>query len=187
MLDLAGNENLITLDCGKNPLKNVVLSTNKNLKELLCKGAGLTALDLSHNGAVVYLDCSENRLAALDLSNLGQLSYLDCSHNNLAALNLIQNNSVKNIGLFGNKLSACEIDNLFHQLPVQHAEPGKIFLKYDEISLPGTDGCREYIATGKNWQVLLIFLEPCGDQSHGHHYHLIPREINNTGNYTCSE
>jgi len=188
-LNLKANKYLTKLDCGMNPLETICLSSNKKLKELICRGTNLNELDLSFNDSIENLDCSENRLENLCLANLELLSVLDCRHNHLSELDISTNNrSLKHVLLEGNKFAACEIDNLFRQLPSHDTEPGIIFLKYGEISLPGTDGCREYIATEKNWKVMSIFLEPCEDpESHGHHFHEIMQDINNSGNYVCND
>jgi hypothetical protein len=187
-LNLSGNEKLETLDCGENSLKQLNVSKNKNLKELNCNDLNLKKLDISHNSALEHLNCAGNRLTDLDVSKLAQLTDLNCGNNQLAALNLTSNPALSRLGLYGNDFSACEIDHIFRQLPALNSDLGSVCLKYGEMSLPGADRCREYIATTKQWQVISIFLEPCTDESHGdHHFHEIPSEINNTGNYECDE
>lgn len=103
------------------------------------------------------------------------IGVINCSHNDLTSLDL-SNVLSYGISLYGNKFSACALDSMFSQLRDGSTLTldFNVFVKDGDISLPGTDGCREYIATDKNWDVF--------DYSNGN-----PVKIDNTGHYTCEE
>ncbi|MBQ6944392.1 MAG: leucine-rich repeat domain-containing protein, partial [Ruminococcus sp.] len=89
--DLTGIEyfsKLKRLNCGRNQLTELDLSTLTALEHLECYDNQLTTLDVSNLTALTILDCGENQLTELDLSMLTALEYLDCYDNQLTTLNV---------------------------------------------------------------------------------------------------
>ena len=81
--------NLEDLECSKNTLGRLDLSSNSKLKALLCENCGLTELKVNGCKWLEVLDCSGNQLSTLDLSKNIVLQMLNVSYNNgLSALDL---------------------------------------------------------------------------------------------------
>lgn len=174
-LNLSGNTELLYLVCNNNQLNLLDVSKNTNLKWLICDHNHLSVVDVSNNGDLGILSCSNNNLNELYLYTTKMIGVIDCSHNNLTSLDLSDVLSYR-ISLQGNKFSACALDSILTQLRDGSSLTlnFSVYIKDGEVSLPGTDGCREYIATNKNWKVL--------DFNSGN-----PIEIDNAGRYSCDE
>lgn len=174
-LDLSGNTELLYLVCNNNQLNLLDVSKNINMKWLICDHNYLSVVDVSNNGDLDILSCSNNNLKELYLYTAKMIGVIDCSHNYLNSLDLSNVLSYR-ISLYGNQFSTCALDSILTQLRDGSSLilNFSIYIKDGEASLPGTDGCREYIATDKNWKVL--------DFNSGN-----PIEINNTGRYSCEE
>ena len=93
MTTLKGIENfpnLLSLDCGGNPLTELDVSGNAKLETLLCSENSLTTLNLSGNTSLKILSCARNKLTSLTISNCNSLAQLSCENNSLTALDITQ-------------------------------------------------------------------------------------------------
>lgn len=187
-LKLSGCKELQHLFCANNQLEELNLSENTSLWLLECGQNKLSAIDISNNTALQVLSCPDNQLKAVDVSHNKGLDAIDCSNNELSSLDLSQVSPFQ-LFLYGNEFSACALDSIFTQL-----REGKnmndlnqspelrlslawlycVFVKNGDVSLPGADGCREYIATDKYWKVL-------------DYNNRDTLDINNAGRYVCDE
>jgi len=84
------------------------------------------------------------------------LTKLYCYNNpQLNSLNIVGNNAIKNIYIYGCNFSACGLDSIFRDLPqCLPTDSAKILIKSNSSTNPGTDGCRDTIASHRNWAVL---------------------------------
>ena len=101
---------LISLDCSRNDLTELDVSSNTALVESICFSNYLSALDLSSNTALTYLDCDGNNLTTLDVSSNTALTYLDCSYNHLMALDVSKNTSLVYLGCRSNRFTALDVN-----------------------------------------------------------------------------
>lgn len=185
-LDLSENTELLYLICNNNQLSLLDVSKNTKLMRLGCDYNELSTIHLSNS--LELFSCSNNNLKELDLSGTRVLESINCSYNELTSLDL-SNTFTFQLLLYGNNFSACALDSIFSQLydrkitnDIRHSPELRlslawlfsVFVKDGDVSLPGADGCREYIATDKNWKVM--------DINSGN-----PIEIDNTGRYSCDE
>lgn len=137
-LDVSAAPDLVTLDCGKNILRNINVSANKNLRSLMASDVRLSVLDVSANKRLTYLNCSYNYLKTINLTNNINLSNLNISDNLLDQLDLSKQKSLRTLNLSGNrfrqlevkgfteikfldvtynKLDACALNELYAHLP----------------------------------------------------------------------
>ena len=89
-LDLSTNLLLFSLGAAENQLAFLNVSNNINLKGLSCEDNQLTSLDISNNINLEELGCNYNQLTSLDVSNNMILDNLFCSQNNITELDLSQ-------------------------------------------------------------------------------------------------
>jgi transcriptional antiterminator Rof (Rho-off) len=92
---IASFSNLTNLDCSKNNLSNLDLSSNTSLAWLNCSRNNLISLDLSKNSSLYYLNSSSNNLSSLDMSKNPLLIRLFCNYNSLVSLNVKNGNNAK--------------------------------------------------------------------------------------------
>lgn len=185
-LNVSNNKELFYFSCSNNPLSQLDISENIQLITLNCNHMNLSTLDLSENRNLTSVSCFNNRLKNIVLNANQELRRLYCHNNELTSLD-VSDTYIPILHLWGNRFSACGLDSLFNQLReiVIKEEPGHlpkkrlsidltpgIFIKAGEITNPGADGCREYIATNKNWDVLDLNSNT---------------PINNAGYYVCGE
>ena len=104
-LDVSSNTALAYLECSESQLTTLNIGSNTKLKSLICSKNQLTSLDVSGNTALKDLVCSENRLATPNLSINPALENLDCSKNQLTGLDLSGNAALKNLDCSGNQLT----------------------------------------------------------------------------------
>jgi len=121
-LDLSTNLLLFSLDAAENQLAFLNVSNNINLKGLGCEDNQLTSLDISNNINLEELGCEDNQLTSLDVSNNMMLDNLFCSQNNITELDLSQ-------CLVLEKLKC-----LSNQLVCLHLKAGNNFASIDQIN-----------------------------------------------------
>jgi hypothetical protein len=92
-----GNTNLTYLNCGKNMITTLDLTSKVALTTLYCGSNQLGNLDVSQNTALTTLECWGNQLTGLDVSQNTALTFLDCNSNQLTGLNTNTNNALKNL------------------------------------------------------------------------------------------
>jgi internalin-related protein len=176
--DLYIDANLGILNCAHNQIETLfVKDLESSLEELDCSYNFLNKLDISNNDKITYLNCSGNDISVLSLSNNPYIKTLKCDRNNLDSLNLMANNllesvdlsynpqlcnlnisdtsALKRIALYGCNFSTCGLDSVFRALPRRlPADRAAIFVKDSAATNPGVDGCRDTIASHRNWAVL---------------------------------
>lgn len=89
--DLTGIEYFVALedlDCSRNQLTSLDVSSLTKLDTLNCSNNQLTTLDVSRNPKLIELSCSENKLSALDVSHNPDLLSLSCFGNPLQELDV---------------------------------------------------------------------------------------------------
>ena len=108
-LNLSTNTALTFLYCEENQINTLNFGTNAALERLYCHGNQLTELEISNNNNLEVLHCNINQLSSIDLSDHTALMELNCTDNNLTHLN-IKNGNNNNISYFsttGNKNLFC--------------------------------------------------------------------------------
>ncbi|MBR3056420.1 MAG: DUF4214 domain-containing protein [Clostridiales bacterium] len=98
--DLRGIEfftRLKKIECEKNQLTSLDLSTCQALKELDCSDNKLTNVDVSRCVKLLRFDCSNNVLTELNVSSALDLLELDCKDNNIAVLDISSNKNLKDL------------------------------------------------------------------------------------------
>ena len=154
-LDLSQNINLIKLDCSENNLTSLDVTHNTVLEELHCRKNHITTLNVSACTSLKMLVCNDTRIEGLDLSSHPLLLKLFCFNTKLNSLNIAGANSIKEIRMWNTNLTDCQLDTLFGTLPMRTStDPDTIYLKNGGAPDFNADGCRDTIATNRNWKVL---------------------------------
>ena len=155
-LDVTKNIALTKLYSYKKQLTALDVTKNIALTELYCYENRFTTLDVTKNTALEVLGCYNNQIKALDVTKNTALTKLYCYNNpQLNSLNIVGNNAIKNIYIYGCNFSACGLDSIFRDLPqCLPTDSAKILIKSNASTNPGTDGCRDTIASHRNWAVL---------------------------------
>ena len=112
--DVTGLEaftNITRLDCSKNQLTNLDISTNTSLRYLNCNTNQLTSLDVSNNLGVRILICSKNQLTSIDVTANTALVNLSCNENLLTNLDVSTNTNLKYLNCKLNQLSTLDVSN----------------------------------------------------------------------------
>lgn len=110
--DLSGIEyfvNLTSLDCKKNNLASLDVSSLTELSILYCQYNQLTKLDVSQNTALWNLNCSNNQLSELNVANNPKLQTLSCANNQLTALDIEKNTSLSTLYCNNNRLAKLSV------------------------------------------------------------------------------
>lgn len=110
--DLSGIEyfiNLISLDCQKNQLASLDVSSLTKLSILYCQNNQLKTLDVSQNTALWDLRCSNNQLTELNVSKNPKLQTLSCANNQLTALDIEKNTSLSTLYCNNNQLAGLSV------------------------------------------------------------------------------
>lgn len=144
---------LTQLDCSKNNLLVIDISSNTSLQYLFCENNGLEVLDLSENKALLYLYCTNNKLTSLDLSANTKLTSIGCSKNMLTTLDFSANTKLTEVYIDGNQISGTNMDNLINSLP--YGNDHFIYVCNDE-SVPDntlTVAQALKLRNGKGWRV----------------------------------
>lgn len=109
-------------------------------------------------GKVSKFDCHDNADNIYAISTIAHqnITEINCSGNsNLSIIRVEGNPQLVRLDAYGNALSACGLDSVFSALPTRLvSDDAKIFIKNDNATNPGVDGCRDTIATHKQWKVL---------------------------------
>ena len=113
---------------------------------------------ISIYGKVSKFDCHDNANNIYAISTIAHqnITEINCSGNsNLSIIRVEGNPQLVRLDAYGNALSSCGLDSVFSALPTRiAADNAKIFIKNDNATNPGVDGCRDTIATAKHWSVL---------------------------------
>ena len=121
--------NLLNVE-GDIPVSEVYIPEHTALKHLCVYKTGVKSLDLRHCTRLSRIDAAENDLRSV---------YFDVCP------------SLKHVLLMKNELSACGLDSVFHKIPRREAaDNSKIFIDDN----PGSQTCRDTLASHKNWSVL---------------------------------
>ena len=113
--DLTGIQwfpNLVTLDCSKNQLTSLKLSSNNEIVSLNCDDNQLTELDLSSNSNLEYLNCGKNQLTQLILPTNNKLKSLNCYSNQLNALDISRFENLTDLYCGANPLGTLNVTSL---------------------------------------------------------------------------
>ena len=111
--DLSGIEyfvNLTSLDCQKNQLTSLDVSSLTNLSNLYCQNNQLTSLNVSSLTNLSILYCQNNQLKTLDVSQNPALWNLNCSNNRLTELNVSNNPGLQTLSCANNQLTTLDIE-----------------------------------------------------------------------------
>ncbi|MFC7677638.1 leucine-rich repeat domain-containing protein [Paenibacillus sp. GCM10028914] len=87
-LDISSNRQLRTLNCGFNRIRNLDISQNNKLTKLECYWNIISELHVGQNEQLRELNCSYNALFDLNLDTNTRLIHLDCGNNHLISLNV---------------------------------------------------------------------------------------------------
>ena len=112
--DLTGIEGftaLTNLNCSRNQLTSLNMSSNTALTEMNCARNDLSSLDLSSNTALTELICHSNELDSLDVSNNTSLTNLNCAINDLTSLDVISNTALTELICHGNQLTSLDVSS----------------------------------------------------------------------------
>jgi len=109
-LDISSLEKLEKLNCSDNEMQLLDCSNNVNLKFLACNKNQLQNLDLSKNRQLTKVFCSNNKLDELSL-HYSSLQYLDCNNNNLRELSLETASNLEKLYCSNNKLETLDLSN----------------------------------------------------------------------------
>mgnify|MGYP004635809879 CR=1 FL=1 len=114
--DLTGIQwfpNLVTLDCSKNQLTSLNLSSNNEIVSLNCDDNQLTELDLRSNSKLEYLNCGKNKLTQLILPTTNnKLKILNCYSNQLTALDMSRFENLTDLYCGANPLGTLNVTSL---------------------------------------------------------------------------
>lgn len=161
-LDASLSSELTYLCCNLSSLSNINVVGLINLEGLYCSSNKLSSITLNDLPNLTALAIEMTQLTTLDVSHIPNLIILHCGRNLLTNININGCDSLKSINCAGNQLSDCSIDSLFYSLPsrLNQLYSGLVYLT-DSISIfpviysnPGTNTCRDTIATNRHWQVL---------------------------------
>lgn len=108
-LDLSSNTKLQNMDCSNNLLTDLKLTGCRELKGLSCCFNQLATLDLSDCEALAGLVCSFNQLTSIDLGACHQLVGLWCENNSLTSLDLSACLALKNLACQENALETLDV------------------------------------------------------------------------------
>lgn len=128
-----------------------------DVTELGCRGNlnKISGIDISNNNALTYLDCSANSLNSIDVSQNSALATLWYYNSLTASFKVNPNGALTEIRCHGNSLDDCALDSLFNSLPErQISDNAIVYIKDDNATNPGVDGCRIPIANNKNWKAM---------------------------------
>lgn len=92
--DLTGIEAfevLESLNCRKNKLSSLNVSTNTKLVELICSSNQIANLNIKENTDLQYLYCDFNKITDLDITNNVHLVVLYCGSNTISEIDISNN------------------------------------------------------------------------------------------------
>ena len=80
-----------------------------NINGLNCNKNEITSLDLTSNTKIVNLDCSDNALTSLNVTGLSSLSNFDCNSNQINTLNVSTNTALTQLKCYSNLLTTLNL------------------------------------------------------------------------------
>lgn len=110
-IDLSSNTSLVFLNVFLNKLSILDISENILLEEVHCDYNPLTNLDVAKNVELKILSCSGGKLVSLDLSENKLLEELNCRSNDLSILELPGNSSIRDLFCDFNELNELDISS----------------------------------------------------------------------------
>lgn len=157
----------ILLAWNANSITGIDISNSNTLKVLNFNGSATLANGLNVISSSIELMSIEfASMPFIDVSQAPKLQTAEFYSNKLKKLDISNNPNIRRINIGNNLFTACGIDSLFHQLPVNTVVPPADVRDYrvNVSYAPGgvenngamqvaVDGCRETIATNKNWRV----------------------------------
>jgi hypothetical protein len=111
VLDVSSLTNLEELSCGWNPnISSLDVSSLTNLKSLSCWRLGISSLDVSSLRNLEALYCDENsKITSLDVSGLTKLRDLFCRDNNISSLDLTGLANLQDLRCENNNMSTLKL------------------------------------------------------------------------------
>lgn len=151
---------------GPTSVTNMEISKSNTLVSLNLAGSatfvnGLTVVSSS----LEMLAIEQAKMPFIDLTQAPKLQTAEFYSNNLKKLDISHNPDIRRVNIGNNLFTECGIDSLFHQLPINTITPTdvrdyRVNVSYapDGVENNGpmqvaVDGCRDTIATNKNWRV----------------------------------
>ena len=117
------------LNCIKNQLTTLDLSSNTALETLICEYNQLTTLKLPESTTLKTVSCYKNQLATLDVSKNTALETLYCDDNQLTTLDLSHNTNLLNFSCYSNQIKDEGMDALVTSLPTkQDADDARFYV-----------------------------------------------------------
>lgn len=111
----------------------------------------VTEIYIPEHTALEHLYMYKTGLKTMDIRHCTRLSRIDAADNHLRSVYFDVCPSLKHVLLMKNELSACGLDSVFHKIPRREAaDNSKIFIDDN----PGSETCRDTLASHKNWSVL---------------------------------
>ncbi len=97
------------LDCSRNQLSSLVLTSNTALITLNASKNQLSTIDISVNTALTFLNLSENQITSVNLSTLLSLSHAYLKNNRLTTVDISTNTSLVELNLSGNQIGSLNV------------------------------------------------------------------------------
>lgn len=110
-LDISSNSKLDYLDASVNELTSLDVSENLLLKRLFLLSNNLTSIDFANNVKLESLNCGANQLSDIDVSANTLLSFLNCQSNELSNIDISNNLNLTNFVCSNNKLTSIDVSN----------------------------------------------------------------------------
>ena len=149
-IDLAGCDNLLTLNFSKTSVASFDFSILPELRVVACNQvAGITGVNVGENTKLYQLSCSGNELTDLDLSSNVNLTTLDCSENLLESLDISGSQYMDKLYINNNEFGKEALEAIFTSLPQRRAGQMPPVIKY--LGNPGSDEADKQILIGKEW------------------------------------
>lgn len=147
------DETSIRIESGSTVIEKTIMSKSSPTHWVYADSTIITIY-----GDVNSLNASslQDKLLGVDITNNTKMKILICNYNQINSIKVRSENiELKYIYCFGNQLTDCALDDLFHSLPQRPSvDSGKVFIKGYDYSNPGVNTCRDYYAWEKGWYVL---------------------------------
>jgi len=114
--DMSGVENFIslkTLNCSRNNIVSLNLSTLSNLEYLDCNNNRLTSLHVQELLRLNSLICKNNQLDTLNVLGMQALQYLDCSSNLIQHFDIYGLQNLQYLFCYSNLYTTFDVSGLF--------------------------------------------------------------------------
>lgn len=108
-LDVTEANQLLTLDCSNNHLKQLGLSRASFLRELDCSNNEIEELGLINCVQLRTLNCASNKLTSITLTRTTNLEQLICDNNQLTSLTLVSNPYLQTVWCNNNGMESLSI------------------------------------------------------------------------------